>query len=159
MRRTPLLLLFALAGCHRPAGGGAACGMAAVFGPLALLGEFTTPGRTLVSPPATLPERLPARLVAGPVYPALVGRDHDRWVLGVNGARPPRFSPGFAVLVEDTTQRPLGAVIYEGEIVRGAPLIGTVALADTTIPLIGVMAPRDKIEDPSCPLFPDSTLR
>ncbi|HEU5357803.1 MAG TPA: hypothetical protein VFU45_01695 [Gemmatimonadales bacterium] len=158
MRRT-LLLLVGLAGCGRPAGGSVTCGLAAMFGPLAILGEFSTPGQTLATPPGSLPGKLPVRLVAGPALPALVGRDHDRWVIGVIGAPPPKFRAGYGVLVQDTAYRALGVVVYEGEIVRGAPVIGSVVLADSTVPLIGISLLPAKVEDPHCPIFPDSTVR
>lgn len=157
--RRALLLLVGLAGCGHPAGGGATCGLAAVFGPLAILGEFSTPGQTLAHPPTALPGRLPVRLVAGPALPALVGRDQARWIIGVTGAPPPKFHAGYGVLVEDTALRALGVVVYEGEIVRGAPVIGSVVLADSTVPLIGVSLVPSKVEDAHCPIFPDSTLR
>ncbi|HEV2290789.1 MAG TPA: hypothetical protein VLC11_04570 [Gemmatimonadales bacterium] len=158
MRRT-LLLLVGLAGCRQPAGGSVTCGLAAMFGPLAILSEFSTPGQTLATPPGSLPGKLPVRLVAGPALPALVGRDHDRWVVGVVGAPPAKFHAGYGVLVQDTAYRALGVVVYEGEIVRGAPVIGSVVLADSTVPLIGISLLPTKVEDPRCPIFPDSTLR
>jgi hypothetical protein len=153
------LTLTLLAACGHPAGGGAACGMAAVFGPAVLLGEFATPGQTLGAPPDSLPGRLVARLVAGPALPALVGRDHDRWTVGVDGAVPRSFSPGFGVLVEDTAARPLGILVYEGEIVRGAPILGHVAVADTLVPLIGISLPPSRFEDARCPVFPVAALQ
>lgn len=157
--RRALLLLVGLAGCSHPAGGGMTCGLAALFGPLAILGEFSTAGQTLPTPPATLPARLTVRLVAGPVLPALVARDQAKWVIGVVGAPPPKFHAGYGVLVEDTARQALGVVVYEGEIVRGAPVIGSVVLADSTVPLIGVSLLRSNVEDAHCPIFPDPTLK
>lgn len=157
--RRALLLLVVLAGCAHPAGGGVTCGLAAVFGPLAILGEFSTPGQTLATPPAALPGKLPVRLVAGPALPAVVGRDHAKWLIGVIGAPPPKFRAGYGVLVEDTTLQALGIVVYEGEVVRGAPVIGSVILADSTVPLIGVSLLPSRVEDARCPIFPDSTLQ
>lgn len=158
MRRS-LLLLLSLAACSPAKGDGAACGMAAVFGPAMLLSEFATPGQTLGAPPESLPGRLVARLVAGPALPALVGRDRGKWMVGVDGHAPRSFSPGFGVLVEDTASRPLGVMIYEGETVRGAPILGHVSVADTLVPLIGISLPSARFEDARCTVFPDSILR
>jgi hypothetical protein len=158
MRRS-FLLLIGLTACGRPAGGGATCGIAAMAGPLVLLGEFATPGQTMGVPPATLPGKLVARLVAGPALPALAGRDYDRWIIGIDGKTPPRFFPSFGVLVADAAHHPLGLLVYEGNIVRDAPILGQVTVADTTIPLIGIAVDPTRIEDPRCPLFPDSVLR
>ena len=160
MRRSlPLSFLLCFAACAHPSGGGVACGMAAVFGPAALLSEFGTPGQTLGVPPDSLPGKLVARLVAGPALPALIGRDRGKWMVGVDGHAPDHFSPGFGVLVEDTADRPLGVMIYEGEIVRGAPILGHVSVADTLVPLIGISLPPARFEAPSCSVFPDSILR
>lgn len=160
MRHLLALALITLTACGRtPAGEGPACGMAAVFGPAMLLGEFATPGQTLGAPPDSLPPRLVARLVAGPALPAVVGRDRDRWTVGVDGRTPYAFSPGFGVLVEDTADRPLGVLVYEGEIVRGAPILGHVAVADTLVPLIGIALPPERFQDPRCPVFPPATLQ
>ena len=44
--------------------------------------------------------------------------------------------------------------------VPGAPRLGEVSLAGSSIPLIGVQADPSTFTDPSCPsLFPDSVLR
>ena len=90
MHRLPLLpLLFLLAcsgsGDRRP---GAACGLAAVAGPTALLAQFGVEDQTLASPPRNLPERLVVRQVAGPAFPAIVGRADSLWIIGVQGSFP-----------------------------------------------------------------------
>ncbi|MGH7533418.1 MAG: hypothetical protein ACREL4_09025, partial [Gemmatimonadales bacterium] len=90
---------------------------------------------------------------------ALVGRDQAKWDIGVIGTPPPKFRAGYGVLVEDTTLQALGVVVYEGEIIRGAPVIGSVILADSTVPLIGVSLLPSRVEDAHCPIFPDSTLK
>jgi hypothetical protein len=159
-----LLIALLLAGCSRSPDGkssaaSAACGLAALAGPTALLGQFSIPGQTLGAPPRQLPERLVVRLVAGPAYSAIVGRADSLLVLGVNGALPANVKPGFGVLVLDQRGRPRGALLYEGTPVEGAPQLGTVSVASTTIPLIGIQLDPSKIEDPRCPLFPDSVIQ
>ena len=80
MRRLLLPLILALStACDKPASGGAACGLAALAGPTALLAQFGVPQQTLSQPPARLPERLVARVVAGPALVALVGRSDAPW--------------------------------------------------------------------------------
>lgn len=162
MTRRPLLAaLILLAACDRPArsGGGAACGLAALAGPTALLGQFSVPQQTLGTAPRTLPERLVARIVAGPAYPAVVGRSDSAWVIGVEGAAPANVKPGFGVLVLDQGGRARGVMLYEGRPVEAAPQIGTVSMEAATLPLIGIQLDPGRIEDPRCPFFPDSVLR
>ena len=161
MRRVPVLTFLLLAGCSRsgdpPAS--AACGLASLAGPTALLAQFSIPGQTLGSPPRTLPERLVVRSVAGPAYPAIVGRADSLWIIGVEGSLPPNVKPGFGVLVLDPSEKARGVVLYEGTPVEGAPEIGRVSVGDITVPLIGIQVDPAKIDDPRCSLFPDSVIQ
>jgi len=157
--RRPLLLLVTVAACGRPADrGSAACGLAALAGPTALLTQFSVPRQTLSTPPRDLPERLVARVVAGPALPAVVGRSDSLLLIGVEGAVPSTVKPGYGVLVLDTLAKARGVMLYEGAPVEGAPPIGTVTVGAATLPLIGIQLDPARIEDPRCPFFPDSVL-
>ena len=151
--------LVVFAACGPPAERGrAACGLAALAGPTALLTQFSVPRQTLGAPPRSLPERLVSRIVAGPALPSIVGRTDSLLVIGVDGAVPPTIKPGYGVLVLDTTERARGVMVYEGMPVEGAPQIGTVTIGSATLPLIGIQLDPSRIEDPNCPFFPDSVL-
>ena len=153
----PLLLL--AAGCGSPAGGGrAACGLAALAGPTALLGQFGVPQQTLSVPPRELPPRLVARFVAGGAFPAIVGRTDSSLVIGVEAPLATNARPGFGVLVVDLEERTRGLMVFEGDPVEGAPRLGDISIGSTTIPLIGIQVDPAKIEDANCPFFPDSVL-
>jgi hypothetical protein len=160
MRRPSMVLVLALASaCGKaPASGGAACGLAALAGPTALLGQFGVPRQTLSRAPAQLPERLVARVVAGPALMAIVGRADTLLVIGVEGSIPPTIKPGYGVLVLDQSEKARGMMLYEGLPVDGAPHIGTVTIGSSTLPLIGIQVDPAKIENPRCPFFPDSVL-
>jgi hypothetical protein len=97
--------------------------------------------------------------VAGPAYPAIVGQSDSLWVIGVEGALPPNVKPGFGVLILDQDSKARGVMLYEGTPVEGAPQIGTVSVGELTVPLIGIQLDPAKIEDPRCPLFPDSVIQ
>lgn len=164
MHRCLLLPWLLVAACDRsPRGnasaGSAACGLAALAGPTALLGQFSIPNQTLGSPPRRLPERLVVRLVAGPAYPAIVGRSDSSWIIGLEGALPPAVKAGYGVLVMDRGDKARGVMLFEGMPVEGAPQIGTVSVGDATVPLLGIQLDPAKIEDPQCPFFPDSVIR
>jgi hypothetical protein len=157
--RIPLLFVAGLAACAQPADRGrAACGLAALAGPTALLTQFSVPRQTLSTPPKDLPERLVTRVVAGPALASIVGRTDSLLVIGVEGTIPPAVKPGYGVLVLDTTERARGVMLYEGTPVEGAPQIGTVTVGAATLPLIGIQVDPSRIEDPRCPFFPDSAL-
>ena len=156
-RLAPALL--ALAACGKTADrGNAACGLAALAGPTALLTQFSVPRQTLSAPPAKLPERVVARVVAGPALPAIVGRADSQLVIGVEGAVPSTIRPGYGVLVLDTAEATRGVMLFEGTPVEGAPALGTVTVGAVTVPLIGIQLDPSRIEDPRCPFFPDSVL-
>jgi hypothetical protein len=143
----------------RSPSGSAACGLAMLAGPTALLSQFSVPNQTLGSPPRQLPERLVVRLVAGPAYSAVVGRADTLWVIGVDGALPANVKPGFGVLILDREGKTRGVLLYEGIPVEGAPEIGQVSIGSATVPLIGIQLDPAKIEDPRCPFFPDTVIQ
>jgi hypothetical protein len=155
-----LPLLLVLAACDRPGGGSrAACGMAALAGPTALLAQFGIARQTLSVPPRNLPERLVTRVVAGPALPSIVGRSDSGLIIGVEGTLPPVFKPGYGVLVLDPSEKARGVMLYQGNPVEGAPQIGTVTVGAATVPLLGIQVDPAKIEDPRCPVFPDSVIQ
>jgi hypothetical protein len=135
-----------------------ACGIAALAGPTLLLTEFAVPGRTLANHPAQLPEKLVARMAAGPAYPAVVGRADTAWVIGVEGSFTEDNLPGFGVLILDPSGTALGIMLYLGEPIQGAPILGQISVASIMVPLIGIQLDPARFEDPACPLFPDSLL-
>jgi hypothetical protein len=124
-----------------------------------LLGQFGIPDQTLASPPRNLPERVVVRQVAGKAYPAIVGRADSLWIIGLQGQLPANVKPGYGVLIQDLSGKAAGVMLYEGTPVEGAPEIGTVSVGEGTVPLIGIQLDPAKIEDPNCPLFPDSVLQ
>jgi hypothetical protein len=134
--------------------------MAALVGATNLLEQFTIPNQPLAAPPSALPERTVVRVVADGAFPAVVGRTDSTLVVGMEGNPPPTTKPGFGVLVADTQDRMIGVMVYEGDPIPGAPMLGQVSLAGGSIPLIGVQVDPEKIMDPNCPsLFPDSIIR
>lgn len=137
-------------------GGSASCGIAAMTGPLVVLQAFGK-GNVLDQPPPDVPPRLPVRFVAGPVFRGTFTLDSaGTAVHGTLGTHPANLPAGYAVLVTDGLLRVQGAVIYEGVPVPGATVLGTLALPDTTLPLLGVRMDPRQIADPRCPLLPDS---
>jgi hypothetical protein len=90
-------------------------------------------------------------------FAAVVGRTDSLLVVGVEGTPPATAKPGFGVLVVDLQDRVVGVALYQGDPISGAPRLGEVSLAGSSIPLIGVQVDPAKITDPKCPsLFADS---
>jgi hypothetical protein len=150
--RAPALVLL-LAACGQE-GASTTCGIAAMTGPLIALEGFAR-GDGLLTPPTTLPPSLPARFVAGPTASALVSRDDaNRLVAAVDGPAPEQSRPGFGVLLLDRAHDPLGILVHDGVPVRGAVQLGTVAVGDSLLPLLGVVVTPSAVETERCPLFP-----
>ena len=63
------------------------------------------------------------------------------------------------MLILDPSEKARGMVLYEGTPVEGAPEIGRVSIGDITVPLLGIQLDPAKIEDPRCPLFPDTVIQ
>lgn len=160
MRRSLLAVgLTLLAACGSPRGGGA-CGLTAIAGATMLLQEFGVPGQTLADPPTSLPPHLVARVAVGPAFEAVVGRTADSgWVIGIDGNVPQSIKPGFGVLVLDPAGKARGVMVYESDPIQGAPPIGKVSIDTLMLPLLGIQLDPARVEDPRCPLFPDSVIQ
>ena len=161
MRGAFLLIAIPLFACGpaRPAGEGAACGIAAVAGPAMVLSEFTGADAALTTPPATIPARTVARFVAGPAASAVLGRRGDSLEIGVDGGVPAGSHVGFGVLMTDPAGGVRGVLVFDGIPVGGAPVLGNLTVGATRVPLIGIALDSARVEDPRCPFFPDSVLQ
>lgn len=151
------LLLTAACGSSKSAG---ACGITAIAGATMLLQEFGVPEQTLSAPPTDLPQRLVARVAAGPALEAVVGRSETGTLLiGVEGSVPTTIKPRFGVLIVDPKVTTRGVMLYESEPIKGAPVLGQIALDSLMLPLLGIQLDPARFEDPKCPLFPDSIVQ
>ena len=160
--RTALIILAAplfACGPARPAGEGAACGIAAVAGPAMVLSEFNNADAALTAPPATIPARTVARFVAGPAASAVLGRRGDSLEIGVDGGIPAGAHVGFGVLMTDPTGAVRGVLVFDGIPIGGAPVLGNLTVGATRVPLLGIALDSARVEDPRCPFFPDSVLQ
>jgi hypothetical protein len=107
-------------------------------------------------PPEQLPERLVARFVAGPAFPAVVGRTDSTWAIGVEGSPPAKVTPGFGVLVLDPAGVAQGVLVTKG--IRGARAsIAGHHRRSTTVLLLGIQVANEVRGSAS--RTPDSVLR
>ncbi len=149
------LFLSAMVACT-PSGGRAACGIVAVAGPTMLLDQFSVPGQTLGRAPAAAPAGLPLRFAAGIARRGIISTTDSGWLVGVAGSIPEETPVGFGVLIVDRVLGARGVLLYDGAPVRGAPVIGTVATATASVPLLGLEVAFDEFNQDACPFFPDS---
>lgn len=153
----PVAFLLFLAACGGDGGSSVTCGIAALTGPLVAKEAFAK-GNTLVAPPDSAPASLPLRIVAGAALRGNVATvDSLGWHISTPDAVADGPPFGYGVLLVDRKGEVLGALVFEGVPIPGAPLLGDITLRGVTLPLLGVRVDRRQIEDPKCPLFPDST--
>lgn len=156
MRPAPLVLILLAAACAPAKGGDSACGITALAGATMLLEQFSVPQQTLSYPPRTAPQVLPVRLAAGPAYRGLVTPADSTWSIKVEGELPQGVVPGFGVVLAGKDGIARGVMLYTGQKVRGAPVIGSLVMGALDLPLIGLQADITGLQDAKCPFFPDS---
>ena len=150
-----LILTAALLGCAKSDGPSAACGIAALTAPLVVLESFGK-GNLLDQVPPTVAERFAVRFVAGPAVRGTAIIDSTGKIEVTVAAPPNQAAVGYGVLVVDGRYQTQGVVAFEGVPVPGATTLGRLVLADRSVPLLGVRLDPRAINDPRCPLLPDS---
>ena len=113
-------------------------------------------GQALTTVPEGTPAGLPIRLVAGPAWHGTVSDSAGRWHVTTHGTVSKRASVGYGVLVVDFHSNPLGVFAFDGRTIVGAPTLGTLAIGDTIVPLLGVRVSPAALKQTKCPFFPDS---
>jgi hypothetical protein len=160
MKHSLLLLPLLLTAACGPSKSAGACGITAIAGATMLLQEFGVPEQPLSVAPTQLPQRLVARVAAGPALEGVVGRtENGALVIGIEGNVPATIKPRFGVLIVDPKVVTRGVMLYESEPIKGAVELGKVALDTLMLPLLGVQTDPARFEDPKCPLFPDSVVQ
>jgi hypothetical protein len=159
---TLIALAVAALACGGDSARGPACGMALTFGPTMIRERFLNPLAVIVEAPVGLPPGLPAR-VAGRADPGGVEVSYQgrQLVMEYRGAGFPA-RPGYALLVvDDTSQRAMGVLIYDADPPTEQPRIGSVRSGDRSVGLYGVLVDWTRVSNPRCPLLgtPASTPR
>jgi len=155
-----LLTLAVVAACGTGRSGSPICGLAFIAGPTVIYQQLADARMIVTEAPRGLPATLPA-LVAGQSVQGsvLVGYDQTRHLtLGYRGGNFPAPGAGYALLVvDDTSQRVQGAIIYQSTDPKSVQ-IGSVVGPDgsTMIPLYGVRVDWSGVSNPKCPLLGDS---
>lgn len=136
------------------------CGMALLIAPTLIQEQLRHLPFVLTEPPRGLPASLPVR-VAGPTPQSTVQVTYTKGALTMDyqGTGFPATSVSdstvYALLVvDDSTQRAQGVLIYESQRPPpGYPSIGQLVAGDRMIPLFGVRVQWANVSNPRCPLF------
>ncbi|HEU5262121.1 MAG TPA: hypothetical protein VFU41_11935 [Gemmatimonadales bacterium] len=159
VRATPFFLTALALSCGGDRSGSPTCGLAALAGPMLIQEQLKRQPFVLTDAPRGLPASLPAR-VAGTAQQGqvAVGYHGPRLTMAYGGPGAPPFPTDTTVyallVVDDSTQRAQGVLIYEG--VRPPetyPQLGVVTWADKSIPLYGVRVEWTSVSNPRCPLL------
>ena len=140
------------------------CGIAQLAGPALIQQQLANIPYVLTEAPRGLPASLPARVVfvgEGP-KPApgqvLIAYTAKQLVMGYQGPGFPTPPGGYALLVvDDSTRRAQGVLVYESQVPRNYPELGSVTGSDRSVPLFGVRVDWAGVNNPRCPLLGDAT--
>ena len=156
MSRPSLVLLLLLAACSRGGSSGSpTCGIALIAGPTLIQQQLINARAVITDPPRGLPDSLPALVIqqkAG-TGGVIVGRDAEQRIS--MQYRGPGFpADGYGLLVvDDTSERALGVLIFESPEPKDYPRIGAIIGGSTAIGLYGVRVDWSSVSNPRCPLF------
>jgi hypothetical protein len=147
------LALLALA-CAGDAARSPTCGMALLVGPTMIRERLFDARAIIIDAPRGLPGTLPAMVIQQRQAEVLVGYDaQGRIVMGYQGPGFPTRGGYGLLVVDDTSQRAMGVLVYESEEPKDHPRLGTVSGAGTTLNLYGVRVDWASVSNPRCPLL------
>jgi hypothetical protein len=162
MRRVSAAVLWATAsaGCGGDRARSPTCGIAQLAGPALIQQQLANIPYVLTEAPRGLPASLPARVVfvgEGPKPPqgeVLIAYNGNQLVMGYQGTGFPPAPGGYGLLVvDDSTRRAQGVLLYESQVPRNYPELGSVTGGDRSIPLFGVRVDWAGVNNPRCPLL------
>ena len=140
------------------------CGIAQLAGPALIQQQLVNLPYVVTEAPRGLPPSLPARVVfvgQGPKPQqgrVLIAYSGSHLVMGYEGDGFPPAPGGYGLLVvDDSTRRAQGVLVYESQVPRNYPELGTVTGADRGIPLFGVRVDWAGVNNPRCPLLGQPT--
>ncbi|HKV71692.1 MAG TPA: hypothetical protein VJN62_10610 [Gemmatimonadales bacterium] len=154
-----LLLPGVLLACGTGRSGSPVCGLGYVVGPTVIQEQLQDARMVLTEAPRGLPASLPGRVAGKEPGLVVVGYDASRnLVLRYQGPSfPSPGAGGFGLLVvDDTSSRVQGVMVYESPAPRGYPKLGTLSSGGADIPIFGVRVDWTGVSNPKCPLLGDS---
>jgi hypothetical protein len=153
-----LALAMLLAACSGDTARSPTCGMALIIGPTMIREHLFNTRAIITDAPRGLPEILPAMVIQQRQARTRVGYDAaGRIVLGYEGPGFPAAGGYGLLVVDDTSQRAMGVLIYESEEPKKYPTLGTVTGGGGALNLYGVRVDWASVSNPRCPLLGSPT--
>jgi hypothetical protein len=149
-----LALVLGVGACSSDASRSPACGLALIAGPAMIHEQLNNARAVITDAPRGLPDRLPAMVIQQKSAAVQVGYGADgRLLLGYEGPGFPTRGGFGLIVVDDTSQRAMGVLIFEGQEPKEHPRLGSVTGAGSTLNLYGVRVDWAGVSNPRCPLL------
>jgi hypothetical protein len=150
-----LVLTVFVAACGGDASRSPACGLALIAAPSLIRQQLLNARAVITDPPRGLPDSLPAMVIQQKQGSVRVGYDPEGKAIVMEYAGdgfPTRGGYGLLV-VDDTSHRAVGVLIYESEEPKDHPHLGTMTGGATTLNLYGVRVDWAGVSNPRCPIL------
>jgi hypothetical protein len=149
-----LALAVVVAACAGDASRSPACGLALIAGPTLIQQQLLNARAVITDAPRGLPEILPAMVIQQQQATVRTGYSADgKIVMEYAGPGFPTRGGYGLLVVDDTSQRARGVLIYESEEPKQHPHLGTITGGAATLSLYGVRVDWASVSNPRCPLL------
>jgi hypothetical protein len=154
MKLRLVTLTIAVAACGGDAGRSPACGLAIIAAPTLIQQQLLNARAVITDAPRGLPDSLPAMVIQQKQASVRVGYDAEqRIVMGYEGPGFPTRGGYGLLVVDDTSHRAVGVLVFESEEPRQHPRLGTIAGGGAALNLYGVRVDWASVSNPRCPLL------
>ncbi len=149
-----LALTVVIAACGGDASRSPACGLALIAAPTLIQQQLLNPRAVISDAPRGLPDSLPAMVIQQKQAAVRVGYDAEgRIVMGYEGPGFPTRGGYGLLVVDDTSHRAVGVLIFESEEPKQHPHVGTITGGGAALNLYGVRVDWASVSNPRCPLL------
>jgi hypothetical protein len=150
-----LALTVCVASCGGDASRSPACGLAFIAGPALIEQQFHNARAVITDPPRGLPDSLPAMVIQQTQGSVRVGYDAQGKAIVIEYAGPgfPTRGGYGLLVVDDTSHRAVGVLVYEGVEPKDYPHLGTITGGAATLNLYGVRVDWASVSNPRCPIL------
>jgi hypothetical protein len=155
MRLRLLALTVVAAACGGDASRSPACGLAVIASPALIEQQFHNARVVITDPPRGLTDSLPAMVIQQKQAFVRVGYDAagKSIVMEYVGEGFPTHGGYGLLVVDDTSHRAVGVLIYERVEPKDYPHLGTITSGAATLTLYGVRVDWASVSNPVCPLL------
>jgi hypothetical protein len=149
-----LALTVAVAACGGDPSRSPACGLALIAAPTLIQQQLLNARAVIPDAPRGLPDSLPAMVIQQKQASVRVGYDAEgRIVMGYEGPGFPTRGGYGLLVVDDTSHRAVGVLIFESEEPKQHPRLGTITGGAAVLNLYGVRVDWASVSNPRCPLL------